>query len=241
MALSDSTAPDNGRSAFDFFVGQGLSPVQAAGIVGNLQGESGQGLNPNAVNPGDGRDGSDSIGIGQWNGTRAQALKDYAATKGVPWNDLNTQLEFLHQELKGPESAAYGRLQAAQTPEEAGQAMLAYERPKDWNKPGAHPERGQYAAKVFATYGGGSPASPASPPSAPLQAIPQQSAPIFAQQQIPQPMQQNPQPGQGGGSIFGQIPAEQAMQAPPIFFAPRRSPDLSKLRAAFKPPVFGQG
>jgi hypothetical protein len=83
--------------------------------------------------------------------------------------------------------------------------------------------------------------SPASPPSAPLQAIPQQSAPIFAQQQIPQPMQQNPQPAQGGGSLFGQMPAEQAMQAPPIFYAPRRSPDLSKLRAAFKPPVFGQG
>jgi hypothetical protein len=31
------------------------------------------------------------------------------------------------------------------------------------------------------------------------------------------------------------------MQAPPIFFAPRRSPDLSKLKAAFSRPIFSQG
>jgi hypothetical protein len=222
---------DNARLAFDYFVSQGLSPVQAAGIVGNLQGESGQGLNPQAVNPGDGRDGSDSVGIAQWNSTRAQALRDYAASKGVPHTDLNTQLEFLHQELKGPEKAAYDRLLAAKTPEEAGQAMLAFERPKDWNKPGAHPERGQYAAKVFASYGGGqpqsSPLSPVAPPSGSLMA----QAPIFPTQQAAA----QPQQAQGGF----QMPAEQ-MQAPPIFYAPRRQPDLSKLRAAFKAPVFNR-
>ncbi len=239
MALIDST-PDNGRTAFDYFVGQGLSPVQAAGIVGNLQGESGQGLNPSAVNKGDGRDGSDSIGIGQWNSTRAQGLKDYAASKGASWNDLNTQLEYLHQELKGPESAAYKGLLAAQTPEDAGRAMLAYERPKDWNVAGAHPERGQYAARVFASYGGGqpqgSPASPASPPSAPLSLSPPQT-PIFAQQPQAQPAPQ------GGGQPMPQFAqpaplspmnfaAAQAPTSPPIFFAQRRAPDLSRLRAA---------
>mgnify|MGYP001607140379 CR=1 FL=1 len=234
-----SPPQDNARAAFDYFVSQGLAPHQAAGIVGNLQGESGQGLNTGAVNRGDGRDGSDSIGIGQWNSTRAQALKDYAASKGVPWNDLNTQLEFLHSELRGPESAAYKGLLAAQTPEEAGQAMLAFERPKDWNKPGAHPERGQYAAKVFASYGGGAPATPASPPSAPLQAIPQQPAPIFAGQPQMPGVQPQPAPAQGG-SLFGQMPAEQ-MQAPPIFFPPQRSPDLSRLKAAFKAPIFSRG
>jgi hypothetical protein len=226
---------DNARLAFDYFVGQGLSPVQAAGIVGNLQGESGQGLNPQAINPGDGRDGSDSVGIAQWNSTRAQALKDYAASKGTSWNDLNTQLEFLHQELKGPETAAYSRLLAAKTPEEAGQAVLAFERPKDWNKPGAHPERGQYAAKVFAAYGGGqsapAPQAAAALPSAPLQLAPQ-APPIFAA--APQQAQQQ------AVGLFDAMPAEQ-MQAPPIFFAPRRSPDLSKLRSAFKAPIFSRG
>lgn len=237
---SGRSPPDNARIAFEYYVSQGLSPVQAAGIVGNLQGESGQGLNPNAVNRGDGRDGSDSIGIGQWNSTRAQALKDFAAAKGVPWNDLSTQLEFLHNELKGPEKAAYDRLMAAKTPEEAGTAMLAFERPKDWNKPGAHPERGQYAARVYSVYGGGqpvaAPTSPAAPANAPLNTGLQ--APIFsAAQSTPLPPQSTPGAVQSTGGLFDQMPADQ-MQAPPIFFAPRKMPDLSKLKAAFKPPIF---
>jgi hypothetical protein len=74
------------------------------------------------------------------------------------------------------------------------------------------------------------PASPAAPPSTPLMA-PQQAPPIFAPQQPPQ---------QQAAGLFDQMPAEQ-MQAPPIFYAPRRSPDLSKLRAAFKPPMFSRG
>jgi hypothetical protein len=97
---------NSAQSALNYLVAQGLSPVQAAGIVGNLQGESGQGLDPRAISRGDGRDGSNSIGVAQWNGARAEALKDYAASKGVPWSDLNTQLEFLHAELRGSEGTA---------------------------------------------------------------------------------------------------------------------------------------
>jgi hypothetical protein len=235
---SEQPAPqDNAQIAFNYFVSQGLSPVQAAGIVGNLQGESGQGLNTNTRNPGDGRDGSDSIGIGQWNSTRAQALKDYAASKGTPYTDLTTQLEFLHSELKGPEKAAYDKLLAAQNPEEATRAMLAYERPKDWNVPGSHPQRTQYAARAFAAYGGGqpaaAPASPAAPPNAPLQLAPQ-APPTFAP-----PPQQAPQ--QQAGGYFDQMPADQGMQMAPIQFAQRRNPDLSKLKALFKAPTFSRG
>lgn len=232
---------DNAKTAFDYYVSQGLSPVQAAGIVGNLQGESGQGLNPSAVNPGDGRDGSDSIGIGQWNSSRAQALKDFAAAKGTSWNDLNTQLEFLHNELKGPEKAAYDRLLAAKTPEEAGTAMLAFERPKDWNKPGAHPERGQYAARVYASYGGGQPAAAPATPATPATGLlaPSMSG-LLAPPTFPQaaPQQQMPSPDAAGGLLSQMAPPN---QAPPIFFAPRRAPDLSKLKMAFKPPTFFRG
>lgn len=249
----------NAQTAYDYYVSQGLQPHQSAGIVGNLQGESGQDLNPAAINKGDGRDGSDSIGIAQWNGTRAQALKDYAASKGVPWTDLNTQLEFLHQELQGPEKAAYGKLTAAQTPEEAGNAMLAFERPKDWNKPGAHPERAQYAAAAMKRYGAGQPTAapaptaspaggilggaptgplqpPATPVGAPLQITPQLS-PTFPQA----PQQASQQPG-AGMDYTAQMPTLQAPQAPPIFYAPRRAPDISKLQAALgRAPIFPRG
>lgn len=232
----------NAQSAFDFYVGQGLSPAQASGIVGNLQGESGQDINPTSISKGDGRDGSDSIGIAQWNGTRAQALKDYAASKGVPWSDLNTQLEFLHQELQGPEKAAYGQLMAAQTPEDAGNAMLAFERPKDWNKPGAHPERAKYAAAAFKAYGGGqgspapqaAPVSPAAAPGTPLSIAPQQT-PIFAQ--APQAA---PQGDAGGAPI--QMPSFQPPQPASIFYAQRRAPDLTRLRSALsQAPIFAKG
>lgn len=235
---------DNAKAAFEYFVGQGLSPVQASGIVGNLQGESGQNLNPNATNKGDGRDGSDSIGIGQWNGPRAAALKAYAEAKGANWNDLTTQLEFLHTELKGPEKRAYEALLQAQTPEDAGRAFLGFERPKDWNKPGAHPERAQYAAKVFAAYGGQpgqtAPASPTAPANAPVA-----PAPIFGQQApqaapVAQPAQMASAPEQG--AIFAAPPSEPVAPLSPMAAPQRRPIDLSKLRAALAAarPIFGR-
>ncbi len=49
----------------------GVAPGTAAGAVGSLMGESGKGLNTAALNRGDGADGSDSIGMGQWNQSRA--------------------------------------------------------------------------------------------------------------------------------------------------------------------------
>ncbi len=89
--------------------------------------------------------------------------------------------------------------------------------------------------------GGGAPqpqpaqASPAATPGAPLQLAPQ--APVF-----PAPMPQaapQAQPQQAPQAALQQSPAQ--MQAPPIFFAPRRSPDLSKLRAALQAPTFRRG
>jgi hypothetical protein len=71
----------------------------------------------------------------------------------------------------------------------------------------------------------------AAPPGPPLQIAPQ-IPPIFA----PQQQQEAPQQQQGRG-LFDAMPADQ-MQAPPIFFAPRKQSDLSKLRSAFKAPVF---
>jgi hypothetical protein len=78
------------------------------------------------------------------------------------------------------------------------------------------------------------PSAPQSPqPGPPLQIAPQ-APPVFPQapQQAPQ-QQAAAQP-----AAFEQIPQ---MQAPPIFYAPRRSPDISRLRTAFKAPVFPRG
>lgn len=77
-----SSQPSNVQYVFNQALAQGYTPQQAAGIVGNLQRESGPNLDPNAVNPGDGRDGTDSIGIAQWNSTRAENLLNYDPTTG---------------------------------------------------------------------------------------------------------------------------------------------------------------
>jgi hypothetical protein len=55
---------------------------------------------------------------------------------------------------------------------------------------------------------------------------------LMAPQAAPQPQQQQ------AGGLFASMPAEQGMQMAPIQYAQRRQPDLSKLRAAFKAPVF---
>lgn len=121
----------------------------------------------------------------------------------------------------------------------AGDLEGAKDRFLQYNKAGGEVNPGLVARRQreAAWFGGQSPpiAAPApqaaaAPPSAPLMAP--QRPPIFPAAQP----QAAPQQQQGGG-LFDQMPAEQ-MQVPPIFFAQRRSPDLSKLKAAFRPPVF---
>lgn len=122
---------DNARYAFNYYVQKyGLQPHQAAGIVGNLMQESG--LNTGARNPGDGRDGSDSIGIAQWNGERARNLRQFA---GDQVHNLDRQLDFVIHEMKnGGEQAAWKQLQAAQDIPGATAAMISYERPQGWSR-----------------------------------------------------------------------------------------------------------
>lgn len=123
----------SGRSsaAIAFFQSQGWSKEQAAGIVGNLIAESR--LNTQARNRGDGTDGSDSIGLGQWNGNRARALRDFAASRGADWHDFETQLAFVNHELKTTEAAAGNALKSAKNVDEATAAFIGYERPAGWS------------------------------------------------------------------------------------------------------------
>lgn len=128
QALRPINADAGARTAVDFFKSKGWTPEQAAAIAGGLFVESR--FNPGAVNPGDGADGSDSLGIGQWNAGRAKALKAFAAAKGKPYNDFQTQLEFVQHELETSEGKAAQKLRAATTVDDAATAFLHYERPK---------------------------------------------------------------------------------------------------------------
>jgi Phage tail lysozyme len=151
------------QAAVRYMMSKGWSQSAASAQIGHFVYESGGKLNPNARNPGDGSDGSDSIGIGQWNGQRAKALMQFAERQRKPWNDLQTQLDFADSELNSSEISAGTSLKAAKSSEEAALAMLGYERPKGW-APGVDPSLvagwSQRLANTQRIAGGGANTSP---------------------------------------------------------------------------------
>ena len=119
-----------------------MAPHQAAALVGTWQQESGDNLNTGARNKGDGRDGSDSVGIAQWNGDRARGLHSFAADRGTNWTNLDTQIDYaVHELTKGAEKQWGDRLFAAPDVQSAARAAISFERPQGWspeNPSGGH-------------------------------------------------------------------------------------------------------
>jgi hypothetical protein len=138
VSTTPATAPEREKEAMAFFISKGWTQAQAAGIVGNLVNESR--LNPNAVAKNDAGPGKDSVGIAQWNTGRLDNLKSYANNKGTPFNDFQTQLEFVHLELNGAEKGVGKKLKEATTVEQATVAMTKYERFKGYEQGLASPE-----------------------------------------------------------------------------------------------------
>ena len=93
-----TTAFANDKAAFDFFVGKGLTTFQAAGIVGNLDQESG-------VDPHSAQSGGPGRGIaqwsvgGRWDSSAGDNATAYAAQQGLSVHSLQLQLEFIWFEL----------------------------------------------------------------------------------------------------------------------------------------------
>jgi hypothetical protein len=150
------------QSAMQFFESRGYTKAQAAGIVGNLIAESG--MDPGARAPGDARDKTDSVGIAQWNMERRKALQEFAAKRGKPAGDFETQLAFIDHELRTSERGAGDRLRGARNADEAAAAFIGYERPKGWTpenpRGGMHWDRRAGNARRLA---GGEPGAPIAP------------------------------------------------------------------------------
>ena len=103
----------NPKEAVAFFVSKGWTPPQAAGIVGNLQAESGANLRTNAVG-----DGGQAYGIAQWHPDR-QAKFAKAFGKDIRQAGFKEQLAFVQWELENSESKAAAKLKGAVTAEQA--------------------------------------------------------------------------------------------------------------------------
>ena len=114
-----------GQQALDYFVSQGWTQEQAAGIVAGLQHESN--FNPSAVG-----DGGKAYGVAQWHPDRQAAFQQWLG-KDIRQSTYEEQLAFVHYEMtQGKERAAGDRLRTAQTAPEAGAIFRRYyERPAD--------------------------------------------------------------------------------------------------------------
>jgi hypothetical protein len=119
---STSTAPTSvGKNAGGLvktLVAQGLTPIAAAGVVGNLQQESS--LNPGA--PGG--------GLAQWIGSRYDDLVSYASAHGLSPASASAQIGYLISDLTGNYASTLSAMNAASTPAEAAAIFSnEYERP----------------------------------------------------------------------------------------------------------------
>jgi hypothetical protein len=110
--------------AFAYFVGQGWTREQSAGIVANLSAESG--LRPDAVG-----DGGAAYGLAQWHPDRQAGFRAILG-KDIRGSTLEEQLAFVHAELRGAEKVAGDALSGCTSAAAAGATVSTlYERPAD--------------------------------------------------------------------------------------------------------------
>ncbi|BCZ75985.1 hypothetical protein CFR73_07600 [Novacetimonas maltaceti] len=142
--LSGTETTRRTTEAMRYFVGQGWTAAQAAGIVANLRRESG--LNERAVG-----DGGRATGIAQWHPGRLAAIERHFGT-AVGNMSYAQQLQAVNYELRqGAERAAGQHIAMQDTGREAGAAAsLYYERPGD--RAGEAYRRGALAQSIQADF-----------------------------------------------------------------------------------------
>ena len=118
----------NAQTALAFFMspqGGGYTLQQAAGIIGNLQAESGANLDHTA----DTGDGGNAYGIAQWNRVASpDRVANFERYMGVPLrgSSFRKQLEFITWELRNTENRADVRLRATTTAADAAAVFDQY-------------------------------------------------------------------------------------------------------------------
>ncbi len=170
------TGKNSEEKIWNYLKAQGLTDAGAAGLMGNLQAESG--LNPqNLQNSFEKKLGytdasytaavdsgvyanfaKDCAGYGlaQWtHSSRKAALLTCVKKRGASIGDLEMQLDFLMQELAGSFRGVLATLKAAATVREASDAvLLQFERPANQSKENCA-RRAQLGQMLFDLYAGG--------------------------------------------------------------------------------------
>lgn len=91
---SGSYSGSNQEQFWQFFIADGYTKEAVAGMMGNVAQES-------SFETGAVEGNGEGNGIVQWSFTRKTDLKNYAASEGKEWTDIQVQLRFLKKELDG--------------------------------------------------------------------------------------------------------------------------------------------
>lgn len=131
------TGDTNREKIWNFMISHGMTPIMAAGVVGNAWAESHwesrvarhvTDIDSYIKKFDDGTetnfDDHHAFGLFQWlSGDRKNKLLAYAKEKGTSIGDMQTQLEFFLKELKENYSGTYANLEKATTPSEAADTI----------------------------------------------------------------------------------------------------------------------
>ncbi len=142
------------NEAMGYFQSQGWTRAQAAGIVGNLQAESG-------VDSNRGQDGGGpGYGLAQWEGPRQAAFKAWSG-HDIHGSTFQEQLQFVQHELTTTEAGAGRALKGATNAADAATIVCnKYERP-------GVPHLANRIADAQAIFNGSTPTQPGSSGSTP--------------------------------------------------------------------------
>jgi hypothetical protein len=167
----DSTlvGSDNIQKAYNYFVSKGFTPAQSAGVVGNLNLESG--VEPEKLEGGQiiayesltpAQKSNSSLGWGIAQFTPPSSFGDSIKDSTKDPNSLEVQLDFIWNYLQGNDIKQSGKtyaqaIQATSTTDDAATVFMNdYERPLiDSTHDGGLPARKAYAKQILEQYGGG--------------------------------------------------------------------------------------
>lgn len=112
MTTPSSTADQNLATIYSYLKSMGATDIAAAGILGNMQVESG--FSPTAYNPNE-----DAWGLSQWELGRLTALQSYATNLKEDFKSLTAQLGFFNDEVTSSYAGAWKQINTATTPQQA--------------------------------------------------------------------------------------------------------------------------
>jgi hypothetical protein len=140
-APGNLTGNSNSEKIWSFFADKGMGAGAIAGIMGNLQQESG--LDPNAQNA------NGAYGIAQWMGGRKTGLQDYASKNGLEANSLEAQLGWLWEEMQNGQNGNVNDMAGMS----AAQAAEYFEKKFERSGGSAMGKRKDYADDFFNQFG----------------------------------------------------------------------------------------